>query len=357
MRVDKSYRIKKDSVRITWRKNVAKGRFANCSGGANRKGCEIYGTHLYPEAGHYDVEVRYKRKTSAVQTKWDQHTETLTTCIDPIEDSDFIIVSIGDSYYSGEGAPRFKPSTVVNDDRDILTDDTAMWDEPAANYNQGEVNRLNDGNGNDFIKTGKDSAGEIKTCHRSWATGSRVAARSLSKDYSSRNITLINMACSGAEVEFQTINDSDRRNTHAAVNEQLDWARTRLPRIDALLMSGGGNNVGFSDKVQKCIREEDGDPGQDFECGKDGPGDNSADFEALKLMETSELIDCRSSKNKRGPVCSALQWTTENALVVSTPQDLSPTKLMSTAYSAQSASTRPAEPGPGQTINTVREHS
>lgn len=229
----------KNDVTVNWGDRVSTGAlFANCGGLEQRRNCEIWGTHLYNQPGTYAVGVTFTLEKILPRNEVPQ-TETATAQIAGI--GNYVVVAVGDSYYSGEGSPRHS----------LLELDTALWDEPAFNYFNGSLGPAVDSNGTEFV--GDDG---IKTCHRSSLSGPLLAAETVRQHASS--LTFIHMACSGAKLgrgsrEVTPGSSTRVRDTGDFINEQLDWIRTRVPRIDALLVSAGGNNVGFADTIAACL--------------------------------------------------------------------------------------------------------
>ena len=124
---------------------------------------------------------------------------------------DILIVSIGDSFASGEGNPD---------------------------------------------KTRQDPQG-VKwidaRCHRSAWAGPARAALILEKADPKTAVTFISFACTGASITNGLLGAQDR-NGHA-VPPQLDrlFEVVKRERIDALLVSIGGNDLNFSTFVEKAI--------------------------------------------------------------------------------------------------------
>lgn len=311
-------------VTVNWGDRVSSDAlYANCTGLLNRTDCEIWGTHLYHQAGTYHVEVTF---TLEKALPWQEHPETVTATghIAPI--GDFVVVSIGDSYYSGEGTPLHPRSLL---DRS----NTALWNEPSANYFTGSLGPKVDGNGNEFFT----DDGGINTCHRSQISGSLLTASTIRTNGNA--VTFVHMACSGAKMgngdkdEVPPGGGARVRDTTKFINEQLDWVRTRVPRIDALLMSAGGNNVGFADTIGACLclNKEPGTyceaelEGRGFCSAVDENGDSEVqdqideDFAALPDLYAgiADDIQCRSrslGSDFIGHLCAKVQYRAEGTL-------------------------------------------
>jgi hypothetical protein len=137
---------------------------------------------------------------------------------------DFLIVALGDSFASGEGNP----------------DVPAQWDGayPIAGA------RWVDGR-----------------CHRSAAAGSAQAALALEQSSRQSSVTFVSLACSGAGINVGLQNGYvgiEHGPTDPPLPAQLDALRAMVGsrRIDALLISAGGNDAGFGDVVAQCAWEE-----------------------------------------------------------------------------------------------------
>lgn len=301
------------------------GRFRNCI---------IWGTHLYTEAKTYTITVKYKLAglLAEKQTITPKGTATVNAV------SDFVVVSVGDSYYSGEGAPKQRwKDELADGEVDLGIQSEAQWDDPASNYSA-QFPRQYDGNGNDRAKDGVP-----KTCHRSSAAGSQIVGRRIGQ---TNPITLVHMACSGAQLGFGK--NQGARNTIGLINEQLAWVRTKVPRIDALLVSAGGNNVGFGSKAKDCATGVDGcaprddhafdvlrwhyeQSALDIGCRLEEKADTASeselsdsfdDFDAAKRMpltdedEADEKVgDLYGAHSERGVLCAETQYASLQNLV------------------------------------------
>jgi len=107
-------------------------------------------------------------------------------------------------------------------------------------------------------------------CHRSAAAGFHVATRRLAEAEGPASITFVSLACSGAEVEKGLLGEYRGivpKKGQAPYPPQVDRlkriARARppgeegAPRVDAMLLSVGANDVHFSGIVMKCLRPGD----------------------------------------------------------------------------------------------------
>ena len=311
-------------VTVNWGDRVSSDAlYANCTGLLNRTDCEIWGTHLYHQPGTYHVAVTYTLE-KLLPSQEQPETVTATGHIAPL--GDFVVVGIGDSYYSGEGTPLHRRSLL---DRS----NTALWNEPSANYFTGSLGPKIDSNGTEFI-----TEDGINTCHRSQISGSLLTAQTIRANGNA--VTFVHMACSGAKMgngpkdEVPPVGSGAMvRDTTKFINEQLDWVRTRVPRIDALLMSAGGNNVGFADTIGACLclNKEPGTfceaelEGRGFCSAVDENGDSEiqdqidADFAALPGLYAgiADDIQCRSrslGSDFIGHLCTKVQYRAEDTL-------------------------------------------
>jgi len=125
---------------------------------------------------------------------------------------DLFIVSIGDSYASGEGNPD-KPWEVVK---------RAKWID--------------------------------SRCHRSATAGPALAALAIEKDDPHSAVTFISFACSGAGLKEGLTGEFKKGSARLPpqLDQVVDAAKGRP--IDALLISIGGNDVNFGALVLKAIR-------------------------------------------------------------------------------------------------------
>jgi hypothetical protein len=155
----------------------------------------------------------------------------------PASTQGLLIVSLGDSYASGEGAP----------DRDavgcnllgIITLPPAVSCGASAAWTMSPAQ--------DAL-----AASDLE-CDRSSLAGARQAADVIRTE-SSAPVTFLSFACSGA-----TTADLISRGQHSDIGPQIAGAaaRTSGRRIDALLVSIGGNDAGFPAMVVSCIVQFD----------------------------------------------------------------------------------------------------
>lgn len=124
---------------------------------------------------------------------------------------DLLIVSLGDSFASGQGNP-------------------------------------------DIPKKGGQKAKWVDNlCSRSAFAGPAQAAFSIEQADSHTSVTFVSLACSGATINAGLIGSFPKGNT--SLPPQVDKLKDILNgrQIDALLISIGGNDIGFANLVAKCI--------------------------------------------------------------------------------------------------------
>jgi lysophospholipase L1-like esterase len=124
---------------------------------------------------------------------------------------DLLIVSIGDSFASGQGNP-------------------------------------------DIPKQGSTRAKWVdSTCHRSEFAGPAQAALSIEQADPHTSVTFVSLACSGATIEAGLTGVYLKNGK--SLPPQIDKVKEAVNGrpIDALLISIGGNDIGFADLVAKCI--------------------------------------------------------------------------------------------------------
>src|SRR5215213_1275611 len=141
------------------------------------------------------------------------------------------IVSIGDSYISGE-AGRWQGNSInLTGDRDG-TDRAASCSTPATcTYDPGTV-----------YVNGTDANG----CHRSDVA--EILGAAIPTDLK------VNLACSGAETAnlLHSTNGGQSFKGEAPQANQLAWIAAAR-RVKLIVVSIGGNDLGFADIVQSCL--------------------------------------------------------------------------------------------------------
>lgn len=131
---------------------------------------------------------------------------------DAIEVQDWLIVSIGDSFASGEGAPEAG------------------------------------------LIAGRDARWKNRQCHRSSLAGAPQAALDLEQGDPRSSVTLVHVACTGAQVQKGLISPQDARKGGGKAIPQIRQVAELIGarKIDALLVSIGGNDIGFAPLIVQC---------------------------------------------------------------------------------------------------------
>jgi hypothetical protein len=220
---------------------------------------------------------RYKQGSFTV--KLDYFASSQKTFTQNVTVRDLLIVSLGDSYGSGEGNPDLRIPTEYRGDWFEVWYREGTW--PIKDTLTGKY---------------KDAKWVDKRCHRSALAGSAQAAKALEYSDPHSSVTFISLACSGATINRDTFKDNSATkpqgsgvlgkyrgidppngndpSSHNPANwlpSQVDaLARTlagcaptdetcvnRQGRsIDSLIISGGGNDAYFADIVSACVSEQ-----------------------------------------------------------------------------------------------------
>jgi hypothetical protein len=138
---------------------------------------------------------------------------------------DWLIVSLGDSYGSGEGNPD------VEMGRGLFGEKTS------------------------------DAVWQDRRCHRTAQAGSAQAARWLELADPRTSVTFLHIACSGAEAlngllsTYSGLHGTWEANHMAPLDPQITQARELVAgrEIDALYLSIGGNDAKFANLVMSCV--------------------------------------------------------------------------------------------------------
>lgn len=171
----------------------------------------------------------------------------------PIEPRNYFIVSIGDSYASGEGNPHDLAACSVDPDWTSIIRPTkglrgGVWGGLAKFLK----NCHGDGRWNGSDKYAYD-------CHRSSQAGPAVASRAIEARDPHTSVTFLHLACSGAEVLDGLLGSYDGADAgdDGTVPAQIDQLSPLLAlarrQPDALLVSIGGNDIGFAKIVETCL--------------------------------------------------------------------------------------------------------
>lgn len=132
-----------------------------------------------------------------------------------MEVRNLLILALGDSYASGEGNPRNVLSWLRRGG-----DLTPYWDD--------------DG------------------CHRSARGAPALAARALESASDRTSVTLVYLACSGASVDAGLLGPQPDAGVPTSQIEQAVAVLGRRP-VDLVLLSIGGNDVGFGSVLEACL--------------------------------------------------------------------------------------------------------
>ena len=129
----------------------------------------------------------------------------------------YVVVSMGDSYASGEGNPR--NINAYLEQAGLFTSFTPYWDD--------------------------------SSCARSTHSAPARAALELEKSSPHFSVTLIDVSCSGATIASGVLGPQSRARQTAS---QIEQARAIAAgnRIDAITLSVGGNDIGFGSILQAC---------------------------------------------------------------------------------------------------------
>lgn len=201
-----SWKVNFDACASTGGSTTIESYALEIGGQSIAKGSVCRFSHEFPALGTYPVKL-------VVTAKDGQSTSTQTNVVV----KDLLIVSIGDSFASGEGNPDI-PRKVAK---------APKWvDEP---------------------------------CHRSARAGPAQAALSIEKADPQTSVTFISFACTGALITSGLLEEfKDHPPQLTKLKEAVNGRK-----IDALLISIGGNDISFSTLVKNAILIKDcsQDPG------------------------------------------------------------------------------------------------
>lgn len=220
--------------------------------------------HEFASQGTYAVKLTITAPDGAV-----------TIADSPVTVKDLLIVSIGDSFASGQGNP-------------------------------------------DIPRKGSAPAKWVdKLCARSAFAGPAQAALSIEEADPHTSITFISFACTGARITNGLLEPQMRGSIK--LEPQMKKLREALKgrNIDALLISIGGNDLGFADLVARCI--------VDLNCSKDNKAlkqlrDGLEVLPARYLALNEALIGLQPAmrvfiteypdmvRNERGELCHRDPW-------------------------------------------------
>ena len=196
-------------------------------------GCRY--AHAFSTLGPHEVELT----TTGISGQSTSSTQTIHL-------KDYLIVSLGDSYASGEGNPEVPGAYAI-----------AF---PPCRQ-EGKVHLLTP-----CVQGITQHAGWTgEACHRSSWAGPAQAALSLEREDPHSTVTFVSLACSGATIEEgllgRQVNRPPDQPPQVAVLVELLCPPAAVcagpdqqRRVDALVISIGGNDIGFSDIVKACVR-------------------------------------------------------------------------------------------------------
>lgn len=172
----------------------------------------------------------------------------------PPGEGERLIVSIGDSVASGEGNPaQTKP----------------RWLDPAR-------------------------------CHRSETSGQWIAAMQLIRANPEAELGFRSYACSGAAIEHGLTGPFDPWRFQAEVPAQLDRVDELTPpaEIAALMISVGGNDLGFSNIVEFCITKEPCQQSRAYGPAREWAREHGVEPPTLDEFVTERLRELRTDYEK-----------------------------------------------------------
>lgn len=221
-----------------------------------------------------------------------------TSSAQTIELRDSLIVSLGDSYASGEGNPDV-PGDYAIVFPPCRQDGKFQLSTPCL---QGVRRRA----------AWSDSA-----CHRSFWAGPAQAALALERADPHSTVTFVSLACSGATIEEGLLGRQlNRPPTRPPQLEALAALLCSGPapcmdpsqqrRVDALIISIGGNDLGFSDIVRACLRSFS-------PCTGDNIREDSPVAEARRMLSRIGLLYIRVFRAVNATLNVADVLLTENA--------------------------------------------
>jgi hypothetical protein len=170
----------------------------------------------------------------------------------PVTVVDNLIVGLGDSYAAGEGNPdRPAQFTENNSEKDRLP---FLLDGHPFKAIKGEKHPQKD-NGKEVQVNWLD-----ERCHRSMYSYQFKTSLQLALANPQEAITFVSYSCSGATTDHILSDDKKPIEGHGKVDPQLKSLKTVLSNgnnetreIDYLLLSTGGNDIGFATFVAYCL--------------------------------------------------------------------------------------------------------
>ena len=208
-------KVPSDIVAWNWTLEDSKGKVVDRTQRRANLGTEACGATLVaPSLGRYRVNLRLERTGRALTSnKW----------VDIR--NDYLIVSIGESYASGQGVPDKSSHPLPNGSRS-----DPVWVEPKA--------------------------------HRSFQSGPALAAKSIEKPGEGDLVTFLSFASSGATIDKGLLGPQHSWQNGGQI-EEVERAVGDRP-IDILLLSIGGNDVGFASGLKELLYRIDKSQSQTF---------------------------------------------------------------------------------------------
>ncbi|MEO7923243.1 MAG: SGNH/GDSL hydrolase family protein [Chitinophagaceae bacterium] len=187
-----------------------------------------------PETGTYRIKLTVRSRAKGYNGSPISHVENITL-------RNIVIVCLGDSFASGEGNP----------DQDGLAD----WDDKSYCINITVV-QLAEGDKSDFVDLQQPAKWFEKAAHRSMKSGYALAAAEIENRDPHSVVTFINLAVSGAEIQNGLLQPQEDRTWMR--KGQLGYLSELVgsKNIDLLLLSIGGNDIGFSDLLKETTTGE-----------------------------------------------------------------------------------------------------
>ena len=195
-----------------------------------------------------EFDIRYVAQNPQQVQVMAQTPDGTLTINNPIQVFDKLIVGLGDSFAAGEGNPDI-PAEFIDSDKNRDSDPLAKW---LAGHDETRKYPR------------KDEKNEAKwldwRCHRSMYSYQFKTALQLALSYPRAAITYVTFSCSGA-VTGQIINQDQKPNERRrpkgkdlkpqlqALHKALRDGKPTPREIDFLLLSTGGNDVGFANYV------------------------------------------------------------------------------------------------------------
>ena len=161
-----------------------------------------------------------------------------------------VFANVGDSFGSGEGAGAMvntiKPSSINKN-----FEYTPFGNIPIAfssNTPATDLNISKLGWYSDFNNNGTE-------CHRAYASGQARLLRLIQEKYPNYAYDYINVACSGATLKNMTTTPQKKLNPNYTQLELVEqWLDlNNYTKIDGILLSGGGNDIGFSNLLKNYL--------------------------------------------------------------------------------------------------------